>query len=423
MTGVSITVLGGGREVGRAAVLLSYGDKKILFDYGIGLGEDDIPVLPLPVKPAELSAVAITHSHLDHVGAAPFLYISRRIPTVMTGLTRELSRIMITDMLKLAGYYLPFEYPELNVMLESVVEGRLGSTLEVSGIPIDIINAGHIPGSAMFRVEVGGRYILYTGDVNTIDTRLVKGADLSGIEANVVVIESTYGNVDHPPRSRVEERFIEVVKEVVEDGGVVLIPAFALGRSQEILCLLAEKMPYANVYYDGMARQITEILLNYRRCIHRPDLLEKAYKIFTPVPRASLRKKILKEPGAVIVTPAGMLKGGPALYYIKRMWSDRRSALIFVSFQAPSTPGRRVLEEGVFEELGPRVQARVMWFDFSSHAGVSGLLGLLKSVKGLEEVVVIHGGDPTVFDFAALVEEELGVKVHTPSNGETIELG
>jgi len=417
---LSISILGGGREVGRAAVIVSDGSHKVLFDYGIGLGEDDIPILPLPAKPAELDLIAITHSHLDHIGAAPFLYVSKRTPVLMTGLTRNLAQVMISDMLKLAGYYLPFEYPELNTMLESVVEAKLGSTVEVAGVQVDVFNAGHIPGSAMFRVELGNKYMLYTGDVNTIDTKLVKGVELSGVEANTVIIESTYGNVDHPPRELVEEEFLSIVKSVVEEGGRVLIPAFALGRSQEILCLLAEKMPYANVYYDGMARHIMEILLNNPEGLNRIDLLEKAYRIFTPVTKSSMRRKILKERGAVIVTPAGMLKGGPALYYIKRMWSDKNSALIFVSFQAPSTPGRRVLEEGVFEELGPKVQAKVRWFDFSSHAGVSGLIRILKSVKGLENVVVVHGNDPTAFDFAALVEEELGVKVYVPSNGETL---
>ncbi len=422
--GLKLTVLGSGKEVGRAALLLEdeSSGKKLLLDYGITFDESDIPVFPLSVPPAKLSAVAITHAHLDHVGAAPMLFVSVRMPVIMTELTKRLSKLMIEDMIKLAGYYLPYEYPELETMLSSVHEVSLGGEAEIDGIRIEVLNAGHIPGSAMYRIEMGGKTILYTGDINTIDTRLVSGARVDGVEADVLIIESTYGNVDHPDRKEVEDRFIETVKSIVEDGGSVLIPAFALGRSQEILSLLAERLPYANVYYDGMTRKIMDLMLSYNKYINRVDLLEKAARLFVAVQGTGMRKKIYREPGSIIVTPAGMLKGGPALYYLKRMWNAKKSAIILVSYQAPSTPGRRILAEGTFEEGGPRVRARVYWFDFSSHAGSSGLMRIVKSVKNLEKVIVVHGNDTVAHEFAYRIKEETGLEVEVPSNGTTLNL-
>ncbi len=420
---VRITVLGAGQEVGRAAILVeSRSGEAVLLDYGVAFDESDIPVFPLSVRPSKLKAIAVTHAHLDHVGAVPMLFASIRRPVIMTELTKEFAKLLIEDMMKLAGYYLPFEHPELETMLANTKEVSIGSEVQLDGIRMEFINAGHIPGSVMVKLDVDGKTILYTGDVNTIDTRLVKGADLSGVEANVLIIESTYGNVDHPDRKLVEEKFIEAVKSVIEDGGNVLIPAFALGRSQEILALLAERMPYADVYYDGMSRKMLEIMLAYPKYINRIDLLKKAAQVFTPVQGTGMRRKVLKERGAVIVTPAGMLKGGPSLYYLKRIWDDRKSAVFLVSYQAPSTPGRKLLSEGVIEEGTPRIKAKLYWFDFSSHAGVSGLMKLVKQVKGLEKVIIVHGNDAVAYDLAYRIKEELGLEVHVPSNGEAIEV-
>jgi len=421
--GVKITVLGAGQEVGRAAILVENSNgESILLDYGISFDESDIPVLPLSVKPCKLKAVAVTHAHLDHVGAVPMLFISTKRPVIMTELTKEFSKMMIEDMLKLAGYYLPFEHRELETMLSCTRGVSIGSELWIDGIRMEFINAGHIPGSSMIKLDIKDKSILYTGDVNTIDTNLVRGADLHGVEANVLIIESTYGNVDHPERKRVEDKFVEALREVIEDGGTALIPAFALGRSQEILAILAKRMPYADVYYDGMARRIMDLMLSMPKYINRIDLLRKAAQIFTPVQGTSMRKKILKEKGAIIVSPAGMLKGGPSMYYLKRIWNDRKSAVFLVSYQAPSTPGRKLLSEGTIEDGMGRIGAKVYWFDFSSHAGVSGLMKLVKEVKGLEKVIVVHGSDSVAYELAYRIREELGVEVFVPRNGESIEV-
>jgi len=416
-----INILGSGKEIGRSAILIESEKGNILLDYGVSLSEDGIPILPLSIAPSKLDAIFITHAHLDHVGAAPLLYVSGKIPMITTPLTKEISEVMIEDMLKISGYYLPFEHLELRNMLNNTKPVHYNETIYVGNIDAELIYSGHIPGSAMVRLTINDKTIIYTGDVNTIETRLVKPANTSNLEANVLIIEATYGDVDHPERSMVEKRFIETITETLEDGGTVLIPAFSLGRSQEIMALLAEKLPYVQVYYDGMVRRITEIMLSYKSYLNRYDLLEKAVKLFEPIRGWEMRKRVWREP-CVIVAPAGMLKGGPSLYYIKRMWSNRNNTVLLVSFQAPGTPGRMLIEEGTFMDKGPRLVARLEWFDFSSHAGVSGLLKIVKSVKNLEKVIIVHSEEESARYLSNKIKEELGIDVSIPGNGEVLEV-
>lgn len=419
---MKVTILGAGREVGRAAVLLSNENlsNSILLDYGVAFDEYDKPVFPLSVIPSHLKAVLISHSHLDHIGAAPFLYVSSKPLLIATNLTLSTGKMMIEDMLRLSGYYLPYEYPELIAMLDNSKFVRIGEVIDLNEFRIDILNAGHIPGSSMFRIELENKSIIYTGDVNTIDTKLVKGADLVGVNADVVIMEATYGMFNHPHRNKVEDRFIDTIKKIVEDGGTVLIPSFSLGRAQEILAVLADRMPYASVYYDGMVREILSIYLQHVEYVNRYDLLKKAATIFKSVKSSQMRKNICSEPGNIIVAPAGMLKGGPAAYYVKKVGFNNRNAIILVSFQAESTPGRRLLVEGVLEEGGQSVKAKVFWFDFSSHAGAEELLKIVKSIKGVEKVVLVHGSDDSIYTLGYRIREELGIEFYAPGNGESI---
>ncbi|MCS7111152.1 MAG: MBL fold metallo-hydrolase [Ignisphaera sp.] len=422
--GIELTVLGAGREVGRAAVLLSGADGRtnIMLDYGVSFDEDDKPLLPLTVPPSKITAILITHAHLDHIGAAPFLYTSARPMAAMSRLTLEIGRLMIEDMLRLSGYYLPFEYPELITMLENTKTVGLGESFWINNIYVDVLNSGHIPGAFMYRLVSGERSVAYTGDVNTIDTRLSRRLSTDGVEANILIMESTYGMYDHPSRQRVEDLFIETVRSVVEDGGIALVPAFSLARSQEILALLVERLPHSNVYYDGMAKEILDLFLKHREFISRYDLLEKVKNTFTPVRSSEMRKRICREPGSIVVTPAGMLKGGPVQYYIKRLWNDEKNTIILVSYQAPTTPGRRLLMLGSLEDGGPRVRAKIYWFDFSSHAGATDLFNLVKSVKNLEKVVLVHGGEDSIYTLGYRIREELGVDFIAPKNGEKLSL-
>ncbi len=422
MARIEIKVLGGGREVGRAAIAVGNGSGMyVLMDYGVNFNERDEPQLPLHIKPSEVVALAITHAHLDHIGAAPFLYTTSQLPALMTSITKELGKLMIHDFMKLSGYYLPFEQVDVDLMLDNVSEVTYGKIYEYGDYGVEFINAGHIPGSGMIRVDLGDAKVLYTGDVNTVPTRLVDGARLDGVEADVMVIEGTYGNSTHPPREEIEKEFIESVKEVIEGGGNVLVPAFSLGRSQEIMSLLAEKLPEANVFYDGMIRTVTEIMVSHPEFINRYNLLTKAVDNFKSVRNSGDRRRIVKGEGNIIISSAGMLKGGPAQYYIKKLGDKRKNAVFLVSYQAPNTPGRRLFEEGKFADNAPLLKARLQWFDFSSHAGVDGLTNLVRTVKNLKKVIIVHSDPEVGIHFKERLDVLVGEEnVLFPTNGERL---
>jgi len=417
-----VRVLGGGREVGRAAVAVSLGDgrQSLLLDYGVNFDEEDKPRFPEHVKPSEVAGLVLTHAHLDHVGAAPMLHVTSKVSTVATALTKRLCEIMIKDFIKISGYYLPYEEVDLYNMIDSIQDYSYENEVQLGDYRVKLLNAGHIPGSSMAYVEVGEYSVVYTGDVNTIDTRLVSRASASGVKADVVIIEGTYGWIRHPPRELVEREFLEAVEEVTDRGGNVLIPAFSLGRAQEILTLLYERFE-GDVFYDGMIRQIYEVFISYPEYINKYEELLRSKEEFKPVVRPSQRRKIVDGRGNVIVASAGMLKGGPAVYYLKKLAGDPLNAVFMVSYQAPGTPGRHLLEDGIpSEDVGP-VKARVQWFDFSSHAGVDGLLELLKSFSNVEHVVVVHTSEKAGKYFTEKIRETMkDVSVYLPHNNEEI---
>ncbi|NPA85371.1 MAG: MBL fold metallo-hydrolase [Crenarchaeota archaeon] len=424
---VEITFLGGAREVGRAAYWVKDGKASLLLDYGVSFDEEDRPIFPEYVSPKELGAVVLSHAHLDHSGALPMLYTAIRKPLYMTKLTKELTSILINDFLKLSGYYVTYGDTEVKEMMESVRTLEYRRTVEIpeaGGTNLTFYDAGHIPGSAMVKLELpSGVRLLYTGDVRLSETQLLAGADVSGLEADVLLIEATYGKTDHPPRENVEALFVSDVREVIQSGGTVLVPAFGVGRGQEILAVLADHEIDGDVYLDGMVRNVAELLIQgeNKKFLKNPEMLEKAYEEARVVKGWQDRRRVWRRKG-VIIASAGMLRGGPALYYARKMQSIERDAIFLVSFQAPGTPGRRLVEEGRVEQGGPLVSARVQWFDFSSHAGAGELLEIVRSVRGLKKVVVVHSEEKTALSFAERVREETGLDVIVPKPLETIKI-
>ncbi len=421
MGDLEVKVLGGGREVGRSAIAVGYSSKYLLLDYGINFSEDDIPQFPQHIRPSLIEGIVLSHAHLDHIGAAPLIYSSYRVPTITTRLTKSLIGIMIEDFLKISGYYIPYEYNELNTLLDNTLELDLNEGLEIGGFQIKLLNAGHIPGSAMILVDINGYKILYTGDVNTVETKLVKPVHVDGVEADILITEATYGDTQHPPRDYVERELINSIIDTVDSGGNVLIPVFSLGRAQEILCVLYQYIPGLTVYYDGMVRRISEVISSYPEYINRYDLLVKALKEFNMVRSSSERKKIIKEKGVVIVASAGMLKGGPSQYYAKQLSSNSRNAIFLVSYQARGSPGRKLLEFGVLEDKSSLVKAKIRWFDFSSHADSEGLLRIVRSLRSVKYVIVVHSEEGVGKEFVSRVSDlDSSLKVYYPANGDTV---
>ena len=252
---------------------------------------------------------------------------------------------------------------------------------------------------------------------------LIEPADIDYGEIDLLITESTYGNVNHRERSKIEEDFVEFANHIVENGGNLLVPAFSIGRSQEILCVLEKYNFSYPIIMDGMALKMNRILID------NPDYLKDAKLFIKSVGNATLadnmekRKKALQEP-SVIIAPAGMLVGGSAQYYYKRLALDPKNGISIVSYQIPGTPGRRLLDQGKMFLDGKivNVRAQIKKFDFSSHSGNKELMDMFKKIKGDPLIIPIHGEEKQSLDLADEIQSTLNNKVIVPNLGEEIEI-
>lgn len=409
--------LGATREVGRSALAVMTEKTKVLLDYGVMV--DHEVGFPMHVPPKEVDGVVMTHGHLDHSGAVPIFHIQEKIPVFGTRLTFELSQLLISDLIHLSGYYLPFEYLELRSMMRSAVPLEYREKRAIGDMQLQLLDAGHLPGSAQVMVEADGKKLVYTSDFNKIDTKLLKAADRDYGPVDAFVIESTYADEEHPERTALEREFLEKVLEVVEDGGTVLIPAFSVGRSQEIACVLAAYHFDHPTTVDGMTRETNRVLTNYTTFLREPHLFLDAVRSANVVEGWRDRRLAMSKPG-VIISPAGMLKGGPAPFYLQKLGKRHRNAVFLVSYQIPGTPGRELLEKGrcVIDGRLRKIKARVERFDFSSHSGASELRDTVRKLEGNPKVYVIHGAEGNCEHFAKWIKEETGLDAIAPKSGD-----
>ncbi|HIE14535.1 TPA: MBL fold metallo-hydrolase [Candidatus Bathyarchaeota archaeon] len=418
---MEISFLGSAMEVGRAAIAVRTNQAQILLDYGVMLNH--IPGFPMHIPPKKVDAIVMTHSHLDHSGAIPVFHIRNGKPVYGTKLAFELANLLIRDFIKLSGYYLPFEYLELKTMLRYGRNLNYRQNIRIGDISFQLIDSGHIPGAAQVLLEAEGKRLLYTSDYNAVRTRLLNEADQDYGDLDVVIIESTYADENHTERGILEKRFVEEVTEVVESGGTVLVPAFSVGRAQEIACILSAYHFEYSVYLDGMAREASTILMNHVTFIRDPRLFLDAMHRIDWIEGWRDRRTASKKPG-VIIAPAGMLKGGPAAFYIQTVGKKSRNAVFLVGYQIPGTPGRELIERGVCVIDGKvrKVKAKVEFFDFSSHSGAKELKETVKNLKGSPKVYVVHGAEGNCPLFARWIKEEVGLEAKAPKIGETFKI-
>lgn len=419
---MNIKFIGSPDIVGRAAYLVKEDGHHILLDYGVEVTRP--PKFPESISPDILDAVVLTHAHLDHMGAVPYLYVSGSMPLYLTKPTLELAELLVKDFIKLSGEYLPFEYIDFIYMAQRSVYLNYNEEISIPNTTFKIMfkDAGHIPGSCQVILESkSGKRILYTGDMNNYDTRLQWKADIDyDVDFDVVIVESTYGADMHPDRSRLEKIFIEMLSDIIENRGLALIPAFAIGRSQEILLILKQNKFKYKVVMDGMALDATDILLRNKEFLRSPRALRKAYKSIKKVKRWRERKRIIKE-SCVIIAPAGMLGGGSAVFYLSKIFNDPRNGIFMVGYQAPGTPGRVLLEDGVvtIEEKPERMRAQRYYFEFSSHTDREGLRRFLMNLSGDPLIIIVHGEERGRMGLKD-VAEDLGFKTFLPKCGDNV---
>jgi putative mRNA 3-end processing factor len=418
---LQVRFLGGAREVGRIGITVKSERTQVLLDYGVML--DHQPGFPMHVPPKEVDALILTHSHLDHSGAVPIFYIDGQRPLYTNKLNLELTQLLIQDFIHLSSYYLPFEYLELKTMMKSNKHLDYGVEEKLGDMRFQLLNAGHTPGSAQVLIEAEGKRLLYTGDFNITDSKLLEGASMNYGDLDAVIMESTYADEDHTERSELEKRFVESATDVVEKGGIVLVPAFGVGRSQEMACIFAAHHFEYPIILDGMAREASRIIMNYKEFLRDPKLFVDAMHSADWVEGWRDRRRALKTP-SVIISTAGMLKGGPAAFYVSKIGKKAGDAIFLVSYQIPGTPGKELMDKGICTIDGKvrRVKAHVEHFDFSSHCGASQLKEALRKLGGKPKVFVVHGAEGNCELFANWAKSELGLDAFAPKTGETFEV-
>jgi hypothetical protein len=447
---VRVTTLGCCREVGRAAFLISTPESKVLLDCGEKPSNaNGTPYLYVPeIHPLSgLDAVVLTHAHLDHCALVPLLFkYGFDGPVYSTPPTRDLSAMLQLDYLEViqkeAGKT-PYTSTDVKNFVRHSITLNYGAVTDIApDIKLTFHNAGHILGSAIAHFHVGeGLYnIAFTGDFNYSKSRLFSPASSQFPRLETVFMESTYGgsNDTQPSRKDAEVRLYEVVNAILSRGGKVLIPAFAVGRSQEVMLALEEGMrfsriPRVNVYLDGMIREATAIHTTYPEYLNT-DLRNQIFHdgmnpflapCFVQVDSPEQREQVMGGDPCVIITTSGMLNGGPVMEYLKGLAPDARNALIFVGYQAEGTIGRRIQKGWREVPLGGRETIAIsMEIDtvdgFSGHSDRRELMNYIAHLQPRpEKIFTIHGDENKTIDLAVSLHKRFHIETHSPLNLET----
>ncbi|WP_040871815.1 MBL fold metallo-hydrolase [Nocardia exalbida] len=425
---IALTPLGGGTDIGGSCMLVSVGGIRILIDAGMRAnkridqaGPEDIDV----ALAGPIAAIVITHAHNDHAGYVPAL--TAKYPTVPVICTPETAAILPTmwnDSVRVfdraRGQHVrddeplaepPYGTVQVHAAQRRIKEVRCGRTVEIAaGVTVTLFPAGHILGAAGVVVSAGPNRVTVTGDVSDLAQLSVPGLVVPDVArgSDLLVIESTYCGPRISNREAEVEKFVRMVAETVGDpanGGRVLVPAFALGRAQEVALTLRDRLPNVPVLIDGMAKDIAKIHEEQTAGTPRPlKIYGEQVSAVQPGQRNQLMRTFQR---GVVVTTSGMLTAGPAVTWARSILPDPNAALLLAGYQDEDSPGFELLElakttrKATFvldrEEL--TVNARVAKFGLSAHADRKGLSSIIAEV-GAHEVMLVHGLASAQRDFA-----------------------
>ena len=465
---MKLTFLGAARTVTGSKHLLEHDGRRVLIDCGMFQGLKSLRERnwqPLPVRADSIDAVILTHAHLDHCGMLPRLVAQGFAGRIFcTPATAELARIVLADAAKIQeedadranrkGYTkhrpaLPlFTSEDADRAIARLQPFGYERAMPVApGFSADFINAGHLLGSAYARVrlESTGQTVLFGGDLGRYD-RPVLPDPLPIEEADVVLLESTYGDRVHEPDDG-GGMLATIVTETTKRGGKVIIPAFALGRVEELLYWIemleeAKRIPTLPVYVDSpMAGAVLEL---YRNRVHEldPEIAANAANgrvrsdrklcafctsrltVVSSIPESRAVQESTDP--AIVISASGMATGGRVLHHLVRALQDGRNTILFAGFQAPGTRGRTMLEGAQYTRIHGQeipIRARVARLEsLSAHADSQEIMRWLRHFRRPPATLCLVHGEPDPMDaLKARVQRELGWTVATPTQGESLE--
>ena len=460
---VELEFFGAAREVTGSCHILRVNGRMVLLDCGMFQGrrqESREKNLRLPIPAERVDAVVLSHAHIDHSGRLPFLYASGYRGAVhCTPATRDLCAVMLVDSAHIQekdAEYLSRHgkpaTPPLYGQGDVAALMKLMSTTPyekaidvVPGLRVTFLDAGHILGSASVVLDCSengrSRRLVFSGDVGRVGLPIIRDPQPPN-DADAVIMESTYGDRDHPPAEDMRERLGQIVRDTAARGGRVIIPAFAVGRTQEIVYDLhaltrAGRVPGIPIYIDSpLAIDATAVFAMHPDAFdHGEDLVATVEDLFhfdqVHYTRDATESKALNTQVGpmVIIAASGMAESGRILHHLLHGAPDPRSTILIVGFQAEHTLGRRIVErQRMLNVLGEAVplRARVEILNgYSAHADRRELAAWLEAIRKdagrPPPVWLVHGEPPSQAALAASLRES-GYTVEMPYAGDRVSL-
>ncbi|ESN94141.1 hypothetical protein HELRODRAFT_103064 [Helobdella robusta] len=443
---IFITPLGAGQDVGRSCILLTIGGKNIMLDCGMHMGFNDSRRFPDftyinkngPLTD-HLDCVIISHFHLDHCGALP--YMSEMVgydgPIYMTHPTKAICPVLLEDYRKITverkGELNFFTSEMIKMCMKKVVVVNLHEIISVDDdLKIKAYYAGHVLGAAMFHIKVGELSVVYTGDYNMTPDRHLGAARIDKCRPNVLITESTYATTIRDSKRCRERDFLKKIHSTIERGGKVLIPVFALGRAQE-LCILLEtywdqknlKTPiYFSLGLTDKATNFYKLFITWTNEKIKNAFVERNMFDFKHIMPFDRKYIDLPDPMVVFATP-GMLHGGLSLQIFKKWCTNENNMIIMPGYCVSGTLGWKLLNGQKKIELENRqildVKMSVQYMSFSAHADAKGIMQLIKQCCP-ENVVLVHGEAGKMEFLTKKINKEFGIQCFMPANGKRLRL-
>ena len=453
---VRLTVLGGGRQVGRSCFLLQTPNSKILLDCGLDVasqGNDKFPYLDVPeFNLNQLDAIIISHAHLDHVGLLPYLYkMGYQGPVYMTAPTRDIAALLALDFIGVAYKQAAkplFDSPDIKEMVKHSICLDYNEVTDITpDVRLTFYNSGHVLGGAITHLNIGNglHNLVYMGDFKYGRSRLLEPAIASFPRVESIITESTYGAKTDvfPPRKEVEDKFIDIVGKTIERNGKVLIPELGLGRAQETMLILEDAMASGRlkpvpIYIDGMIWDINAIHTAY------PDFLNNKVKadifqednpfvseFFNRVGSPQERKNVIEGGPCIVLATSGMLVGGASVEYFREFASNPNNCICFVCYQGVGSLGRLVQDgvketkmfvEGKEEVIKIEMEVETIT-GFSAHAGRNELISFFNDMRPKSKRIIInHGEVSKSLDLASALYKLNRIETNVPRTLETLRL-
>lgn len=447
---MEVTILSGA-TMGGSAIAVATSDGWLLIDYGMAPSDDAMPPALAALGDRPIVACILTHAHTDHCGALPAL--ARMAPHAglyASSPTIGLLPVMLEDTLRRmtatqqrSGRPLPWTHADMEHALRRIRPLPVGER-PLPTAPRTLVRvtpSGHIAGSVAVGVRTATGTLVVSSDIGPPQQRTVARPALPPLTGvDLLIMEATYGNRGLPPRTHEEERLVADVATVLARGGHALIPAFALGRAQEVLCILHDAMqraalPPAPIYLDGLASRVTAVYARQRDALHPALAIHCAPATPTTDPLraarrvrgAAQRQAILGGPPAIIIAGSGMLHGGAARGYAEAILDDARHGIFLVGYVAPTSPGAALVHAAatgapvVLWEGPPRpVACRVAQYTLSAHAGVDALVAYARAVAP-RHIALVHGDDDARHALQRCLED-VGFATTLPADGDRLTL-